>query len=306
MDSAQQRISLTIVALTVLGIWLPGQSWAEISLYDQGGAKAALTLEGGAGFVYNDKVNFGAGRFGDSKDPVTWQEGYLKPLLNLSYATTGTGTFYGGLSYVASGTSGDGDSGGFTSDADHGISKEQAYAGWKSGTLLSAFGENALDISVGSQEFSIGDGFLIMDGNYDGKKGAYWLGPHRAFDETALLRIKTTLLNGDLFYLKSGADSAHTELSGLNIEHVDPQLGTIGASWMNVAGADSGFYENREGMQIYSIRAQGTPLAALGEKDIFFAFQYVRENQGDRSTWMPPPGTGRPATPFHSYPGNPH
>ena len=62
------------------------------------------------------------------------------------------------------------------------VDLEHLYAGWRSGDLLAdSLGEDALDLSLGRQEFQVGDGFLIWDGNFDNAgDGAYWLGPRTA------------------------------------------------------------------------------------------------------------------------------
>ncbi len=278
----EKLVSLAIIAVVAIGILSPSQSQAAISLWDQGGAKAGLTLEAGAGLFFNDNANFGAGRFSDGEKSVQWQEGYFKPILDLSYTAAQAGTFYGGLSFVATATTGDGDAGDFSNDDPEEIDSELGYIGWKSGQLLSFLGEDAVDISIGEQEFAIGDGFLIMDGAFDGEDGAYWLAPHRSFDKTAILRLNTAPVRADVFYLKADDDYDNTELHGFNLEYVD-ELGTLGASWMAVTDSDrGGFYENRKGMKVLSVRAQGTPLANIGQEELFLSFEYARQSQGDR------------------------
>lgn len=271
------------IALSFLaGLCLPGNARARTSLLDRNGLEAGLTIEAGAGIFHNENDNFGAGRFGDGANTVDWQEGYLKPILDASWTTGGAGTLYGGLSYVGTATLGDGDPAGFSNDDPEGIDKELAYVGWKSGELCSFLGKDGLDLSAGKQEFSIGDGFLIMDGTFDGVDGAYWLAPHRAFDQTAILRLNTKPVRGDAFYLKSGADYDRTELHGLNVELVN-ELGTVGATWMDVTDADAGgFYANRKGMRVVSVRAQGKPLSGIGQEELFLSFEYAREDRGDR------------------------
>ena len=115
-------------------------------------------------------------------------------------------------------TRGDGDVAEFTSSSSEGGESELMYLGWESDMLFSALGEDALEISVGEQEFAVGDGFLIMDGAFDSKEGAYWLAPHRSFDQTAILKLNTQPLRADIFYLEADDDYENTELYGLNVE----------------------------------------------------------------------------------------
>ncbi|MEA3464889.1 MAG: alginate export family protein [Thermodesulfobacteriota bacterium] len=270
--------TIIVSIFATLCLFTPVQ--AEINVIDNDNAHLGLTLEAGSGYFYNDSANFGAGRFGDGEESVDWQEGYFKPILNGSYTTAG-GTVYGGLSYVGSITRGDGDVAEFTSDSSEGGESELMYLGWESDMLFAEFGEDVLDISIGEQEFAIGDGFLIMDGAFDCKEGAYWLAPHRSFDQTAIIKLNTEPVRADFFYLESDGDYEDTELYGVNVEYAHT-IGVVGATWLQVADVkDGGFYENRDGMNVYSIRYQGNPLASLENKDLFVAFEYAIERSGD-------------------------
>lgn len=66
-----------------------------------------------------------------------------------------------GINGISSGTSGDGDAGGFSTGDESNTDLEDAYVGFKSGDLLPFLGHNGVDVSFGSQNFAIGDGFLI-------------------------------------------------------------------------------------------------------------------------------------------------
>lgn len=287
--------------LAIAVILLPSLAKAELSILDKGGLKMGLSLEMAAGVFSSQNLNY----FGDAEEDKGYFDGYIKPVLNLSYATSGAGNFYGGLSYAATGSYGDDIPGLVTSNSE-GFKSEQAYIGWKSGTLLSALGEDVFDISIGEQEFQIGDGFLIYDGEFDGRYGAYWTAPHKSFDETAIVRLNTQLVRADFFYLKSDADYADTELYGINVEHVNETLGTLGAAYMKVTDSNDGvfLYENRKGMDLYSIRGQGTPFASAGLENLFLAFEYANESNGDRvekdaSAWYAEAGYTLAALPWN-------
>ena len=238
-----------------------------------------LSLELAAGVFSSKSLNY----YGDVEKDKEYFDGYIKPVLNVSYATSGAGNFYGGLSYAATGSYGD-DIDGLVSSNSEGFKSEQAYIGWKSGTLLSSLGEDLLDISVGEQVFQIGDGFLVYDGEFDGRYGAYWTAPHKSLDGTAVVRVNTQPVRADFFYLESDADYADTELYGIIVEHVNEALGTIGAAYMKATDSNAGvfLYENRKGMDLYSIRGQGTPFASAGLENLFLAFEYANESNGDR------------------------
>lgn len=266
----------------LIGVLSPVLAHAEFSLVDEGGLHAGLSLQTGtAGFAIHN-LNY----FGDSEQDKTFFDGFFKPILNASYRSAATGELYGGVSWAATGTYGD-DIAGLSMGDSEGFKSEQAYIGWKSGSLFESLGDNALDISVGEQEFAIGDGFLIYDGEFDGRFGAYWTAPHQSFDKTAIVRINTKPIRADLFYLKADDDYANTELSGINVEFSDETLGTVGATYMNVANSDAGTgftnFDSRKGLNVYSVRGQGSPLTRVGLPNLFLAFEYGVETGGDRA-----------------------
>lgn len=271
--SVLPALLLTLLLTLLLA---PATTWAGFTLADEGGFNANLNLDIGAGIFATDNSNFGSAQ--SDADNHGWYEGYFKPILNLTYDTGVAGSFYGGLSYVGSATRGDGDPVQFTTDDSHGWEWEQAYIGWRSGNLWPSLGENAVDISVGEQNFAIGDGFLIMDGEFDYQEGAYWIAPHSSFENTVITRINTQPLRGDVFYLESDDDQGSTELYGLNLEYQHPH-GTVGAYMFTISDSD---YAKRDGMDVYSLRAQGTPLAGMGLKELFLAGEFAYETGGDR------------------------
>ncbi len=271
--AARYFLFLGFAAIALL--YSPESARAEFSLYEKNGLTAGLSLDLGAGIFSADTTDFGGN---PDAENTGWSEGYVKPIFKASYDTGQAGLFYGELSYVGSRTFGDGDVFGFTDGDSKGWESERAYVGWRSGTVLSALGEDALDISIGEQDFSIGDGFLIMDGQFDFDDGAYWLAPHSSFDQAAVVNIDTAPVRSDLFYLKADDDQGDTELYGANVEYVSEKLGTLGASWMTITDSD---FATREGMDVYSVRGQGTPFANLGLSDLFLSAEFVHEGGGD-------------------------
>lgn len=270
-----KKCCVTLVAVACL---FGAASVQAFSLYSEGGFESSLNIELGAGIFSSDNAGFGAGRFSDNETSVGWYEMFFKPILNASYTSEKFGTVYGGLSIVGSSTYGDGDVADFTSGNSDGWASEQAYLGFKTG-LLSGIGVDTLDISAGEQEFSIGDGFLIADGEFDNIYGSFWTAPRKSFKKTAIAKADIGAVHTDMFYLMSDVDYADTELYGINVEYTDDNLGTIGASYMTVTDAKQGsFYENREGMDIYSVRAQGN----MGIENLFLSAEYVKETEGDR------------------------
>lgn len=262
--------------LAVLLIFTPAIAKAEVTLIDNGGFKAGLSLEMAAAVIAIQNANFDNVTYDDTDEDRGYFDGFIKPILNLSYDTAAAGSFYGGLSYAATGSYGNDGQWDMWKGNTEDIKSEQLYIGWKSGQLFS-LEDDLLDLSFGEQEFQIGDGFLVYDGEFDGQYGAYWTAPHKSFDNTAVVRLNTTPVRADFFYLKSDDDYGDTELYGINVEHINDTLGTIGATWMTVTDSIDGTYGNRKGMDVYSLRGQGTPCLHGARRPLSFC----RVCQGD-------------------------
>lgn len=266
-----------------------------------GEAEITFTLDAAlAGFALRN-AQFGTGSTGQNSSRQggrDWIEGFAKPGAELS-APWGAGQVYGLLSAIGSFTRGDGDA-----QATSGTSMRPSYLaledyaiGWRSGGSFAALGEDAIDISLGNQAFSIGDGFLIVDGTAEGsRRAAYVLGPRAAFADTAILRINTAPLRADLFHLAGnvdqsrmlGGDAPATRLYGANLEWFGSAAGDkgrasfedrawyLGATALHIYDADSSGTlsfangnngsaggANRDGLNVLALRGGGALLAPL-------------------------------------------
>jgi len=247
-------------------------------IYEEDGKTVEFNVEAMAG-LFSTSENYTGVNGG--KD---WQEAYIKGDL-VGRNAMSNGTVYGGLGVIGLGTRGDGDAAGLTAGDESELKIENAFVGWQSSDGL-------FDLSVGRQQFMLGDGFLIAGdaislGNISGldvdRGGAYYLAGQKSFDKTAVLKIDPEgALRGDLFWLQS--DNPYhqdTELAGVNIEVVDDVKGTLGLSYMSVLdvekGTGLGAWDQRDGMDIVSLRGQGS----MGVENLFLSFEYVDESNGD-------------------------
>ncbi|GGK67876.1 alginate export family protein [Amphritea balenae] len=248
----------------------PAQAY---NLYSEEGAELNLDVEAIVGTFSSDENYFGKAGNGSS-----WQEAYIKAGFSGSKSVTEQNSVYGGISLVASGTWGDGDAGGNTDGSERRTALEDAYVGYRTGML---------DISVGRQNFSIGDGFLINgdalnlgEGVFpdSNRGGAYWLAARKAFDKTAIARIGgDDGLRGDIFYLHSDNKAqSEMELAGLNIEYVTDK-GTFGGTY--IKGLDAVGNTARDGQKTMSVRYQGN----AGVENLFLSAEYADQSQGDSS-----------------------
>lgn len=275
--------------------------------------KLDLHLGLDAGLAYFGVRNAGNGTGSNSRTSERhgsrdWFEGFIAPKAEGSL-DIGTGSLYGGLRIVGEGTRGNGDAAAdsTTSDQPTATALDNYYLGWKSGSSLSALGDDGLDLSLGRQDFTIGDGFLIQDGTAEGqKRGAVILSPRIAFDRTAILKLNTAPVRADIFHLEGtvnqdrmrGSDGAATKLYGANIEwfgstegdkgrfEYDSRAWYVGATAMHLYDADHGIAATRDGMNVMAVRTGGSLFRSFGDafKDFGLYSEYAIERNDDSAT----------------------
>ena len=176
-------------------------------------------------------VGFGEGNPGFngkwSAGPVNradeWFETSNEFGLNASYDAGRYGTFRGSVSSVFSLTGGSVDAaasyGKMINNRKYGL--EDAYLDWKSGNLFPGLGEDALEISGGDQNYQLYDGLLFWDGAQNAtRRGANWIGPRKAFDNTGIVRLNLGSLLLEGVHLQFNDDpNTGTRLAGGRAEY---------------------------------------------------------------------------------------
>lgn len=243
-------------------------------------------LELGAGYINNSNQSFGSSVsfFGLPIDRDGRRfEYFAKPGIELKGPQTSAGSIYGGASAVTSFTRGDSDGVGFTRDDPESSGLDEAYLGWRSGSVFSALGEDAIKLSFGRQAFAIANGFLIGEGHVDqGNDAGYWLGPYKAFDNTLLAQLDTGKLHADLFDLSARMDldvidyKEGVRVRGANLEWRDGTYGTLGFTGFHTLDVDNPL---RDGMNVFDVRASGSPIQALPQ--VALAAEYVWQRGGE-------------------------
>ncbi|WP_207062997.1 hypothetical protein [Motiliproteus sp. SC1-56] len=282
-----------VAATTGLG----ASSAQALPLYDEGGSQLNFDFEAIVGAFHSDE-SYALLR--SSEGSVSWQEGYAKYGLSGSASLGSTGgELFGAASLLTSLTRGDGDAAGFTSGDEDETDVEDLYVGWRSGNLIPGLGENGFEVSVGRQNVTLGDGFLIngdalnlgegfkdlgVSPDFD-RGGAYWLAARKAFDKTAVVRVGGAEgLRSDLFWLESdNLAQAQMELAGINLEYVGPAA-TLALTYIEGLDVDADSaailgLEHRDGQETWSVRAQGS----AGIENLFLSAQFVDQSQGDNS-----------------------
>lgn len=264
--------------LLALGLPLASQPALAGYAFDYQNLKGDLDLTVGAGSIATRGVNFGTGRVDvrsgrNDGSRSAWQEVYVKPGVTLDYSLSDRLHLLAGSSVVGATTLGDGDAGGFTRSSDGRFAPEEGYAGVQVGDWK---------FTAGRQNFMVGTGFIVMDGNLDlFGDGAYWLGPRTAFRDSAILAWGQGPAQAQAFTLRTDDHYGDFRLSGANLDYdLDGQV-TLGALAMAVdtlASRDSTAVR-RDGMRVYNLRALRGHLPGL--PNLTLNGEYAVQRGGD-------------------------
>ncbi len=274
-------------ALMLAGLCGLGSISAQAhELYNRDGTIFSADFEGVFATLHSQKSYATAGN--TRQGSTGWSEAYAKYGFSGELGLGG-GSLYGKFNLLSSGTWGDGDAANISSGGERRTGIEDAYAGWRSGSLFPLLGENGVDISFGRQVVTVGDGFLISgdalnpgDGQF-GKEfdrgGAYYIAARKAFDKTAVIRLGGKEgWRGDLMWLKSdNRIQANTEISVATLEHVGAP-GTLGLTWIHGIDVDERYAIipsrlERKGMNTVSLRGTG----GLGVENLNLSFEYASQ-----------------------------
>ncbi len=240
--------------------------------FQAGDLSGEVNLTAGGAAISTRNINFGAGRVDTRSGQSTgkhadWQELYVKPAVSFSYALNPDFDLLAKGSVVAASTFGDGDAGGFTRSSDGRVSAEEAYAGFRAGEFR---------FTAGRQDYMIGSGFIVMDGNLDfHNDGAFWLGPRTAFRDSAVLGWSRDALSVQAFSLRTDDHLGDYRMNGVNLDYVVADVATFGAMVMKLDSEErsSNIATPREGMEVYNIRALNAKIP--GVQDLTLNAEYA-------------------------------
>jgi Alginate export len=247
--------------------WLaqPAAAWdLDPTLYRRGDTYLTPTLELQAGYWLQGNAWGGQSEeiLGDEVDD--WMEFSAQPGLEGALSLAGRGLLYARVSGVGSWTRLGLDAAGSNeSSRDAGRwTLEDAYVGWCSGDLFPALGQDAVDLSVGAQDYRLGTGFLLWDGGTDGGvRGGYWTSARTAFSQTAIARLHSGPWRGELLWLVPNDEpDTHTRLVGTNLERRFGKLAAAGFTWLRFYASDN---PRRDGLDVFDLRAELAPLDGL-------------------------------------------
>jgi hypothetical protein len=215
-----------------------------------------------------------------------WFEGYVKPGLSLAYTLPSESQIYGKVSAVGERTYGSVPPA-FGADVSS-FGPEDLFVGWRSGKALT-IGENAIDLSIGRNQYKLGHGFLVYDGASEGgTRGGYWTNARKAFELAAVGRVHASSHTAEVFYLDRDelpANDSGSRTWGANYEHTIGEHTTLGATYMRWF-ADPAVRPQRDGLHVFNLRAYTSPLTAV--PGLAVEAEYASERNGealDSNAW---------------------
>ena len=290
MPRSSVRLALAAVALLAAA-----PAFAEGDAPVKSGPVFDFGLSAGLSSMSLNNIHFGLGQLGANLNTdIARTEGYAAPRANMMWPTR-SGTFYGGVRAVGSFTRGDGDSWGLTvgrhwqwkaAPATSTVQGENmsffdldsAYLGWKSGDVLPFLGKDGLDLSVGPQNYQLGDGMVLVDGDDEAgqHKGIYWLDPRQAWENTGIARISAGPVRSELFALKTDSDTMDDTILGGSFDLVSAKLGRAGVSYFVVTDSH---LARRKGLKVGGVHGRGHPLAFLPTLELAGEYD-LQQNSG--------------------------
>ena len=225
------------------------------------------------GLQYGTGINFGLGALDDigERERSTLYAA-IKPGFKTRWQRPSS-QFYGEFSAVLATTTLDGEiSGQVARSGDEAFETDHAYFGWRN---------DVIDISFGGQEYTVGDGFIVGDGNFNqgGEDGQYWTGAFLAWRNSAIFKATLTHAKFEAFWLRTDRDLGDSRVAGVNLETTESlSWGKFGALFLEVLEGDR---FNLDGIQAWNIRGHNVHLPSYPNLSFFGEFVLERGRDDD-------------------------
>jgi hypothetical protein len=211
-----------------------------------------------------------------------WAEWSVEPGIEGDFDLGSGGVVYGRLSGVGSWTRVGLDAAGsnLTPRRPGNFRLEDAYLGWRSGDLFPSLGKDAVDLSLGAQDYQVGSGFLWWNGSTNGgRRGAFWISPSSAFAMTGIARLTTGPFSGEAVWLTpNDKPDSDTQIVGVNGAYAFSPTASLGLGYWYLYASDDA---ERDGLHVIDLRGSLAPLPSLPE--LVFAGEIAHEKNGRRN-----------------------
>lgn len=281
--SASQLGTALVVLLAATAQGAEPTSW-HLPSYDDGAGTTLVPFLSLTGAYFAQSGSwYGASRNNLGRHSGEWVEGVASLGGDGTLRLGDAGTLYGGLTGFYAGSALGTDAAGTNADpnAVSEASFERYVVGWRSGDAIAGLDADAIDLSIGKQTYQIGSGFLFWDAGSDGgERGAFYIGPYQSFERTAVARFSSFGVTANLAYLSpNDRPNTNTELWTSDLAYAREGLGHVGIGFSHIFKSD---LETRDGMNVWSIRADLTPLAGLAVlPGLTLKGEYAYEENGD-------------------------
>lgn len=256
-----EGLRLSIIRSTVLVAMFSCCHVLALDDIQLGPVSVSPSLNMRASLQYGTGINFGLGALDDigERERSTMYLS-IKPGFTTSWKRD-VSEYYGGFSAVLATTTLDGEiSGQVARSGDEAFETDHAYFGWRN---------NVFDLSFGAQEFSVGDGFIIGDGNFNqgGEDGQYWTGSFLSWRNSAILKTSLKHTKIELFWLRTDRDLGDARVAGVNVETSDTfTFGKIGIMFLEVLEGNA---FNLDGIQAWNVRGHDVALPMIPNLSFF-------------------------------------
>ena len=253
------------LALLVLSGATTARADVDLTLWRDGDSHLTPTFQVDTALFAESNAWFGEAEANAGDHVDYWGEFGVMPGLEGVLALGEGGKLRGRVSAVWTTTQFGLDAAGSNFDDRHPneLTLEDAYVGWSSGNLFPSLGEDAIDLSFGSQRYQVGNGFLFWDGGTDGgsERGGYWIGMRKAFQLAAIARLKTGPFMGEVVYLQpNDVKDSSTDVVGMNLEWTFGERASVGGGYWYFADSD---ITRRDGLDVFDLRGSVKPLDSL-------------------------------------------
>lgn len=273
MNNRKQTLQVALLA-ALCSLGATPATALEIIGDEDSGTKLDFNIDFvSAGFIGSDSW-FGQSEEFLGEETDDWLELGVEPKFSFETAL-GKGRLVAQLSGVYTRTYGDDASGLTVGLGDTGdFTAEQVNIGWKASNLFAGLEDDEFSITLGRQDYRIGNGMIIADGGGDGaERGGWYMGMRKAFDEAAIVSLKTNKLLVEGFHLQNDprAGGIEGQADGANFEYKFTDV-VLGGSYLyvdpKIPGDDS--------LDVFSGRFDWG-----GERALHLRGEYVTENSDE-------------------------
>ncbi|MCU7837090.1 MAG: alginate export family protein [gamma proteobacterium symbiont of Taylorina sp.] len=273
MDTLLKKLTILLIS----GIFISNSHAENNVLYESDTAYLSGNISTQAAFFTQNNSWFGKAQENIGHNDNSWWEATIEPGLKGHFVLPSDSQLFYELSYFYAKTMKDDASGETVTLDDPGHGElEQGYIGWRSGKMFS-LADDLLELSLGQQDYKLGNGFLLWTGGSAGyKNGAWWIGSRHAFQDSAIVKINTGAVKTDIFRLKNRPQSGSAkDMRGFNFEYLFKQSYNLGFTYIKV---QQNHNPSIDGADILDFRLDINDLSALPA--FSFMGEYVKEDNG--------------------------